>query len=233
MLQVKNLGKKFKGSKKRTLRGISFEVADGEVYGIVGKNGAGKSTTLKCIMGIIPFEKGQVVVSGFDINKNPNEAKATIGYVPDDHAIYENLTGSEYINFMADVYRVNQEDRDRRIKKYAELLNISEHLNKQINGYSHGMRQKACIIGALVHNPKIWILDEPFLGLDPQSVNVVKKAIKTYSRSKKHIVIFTSHNIDNVIEMCDKVCIIEDGLVKDILELNTKKNQALLKKLMR
>lgn len=233
MLEVKNLVKTFRGSKSTVLNGINFVVNDGEVYGIIGKNGAGKSTTLKCIMGIIPFEMGTINVSGFDIAKNPNQAKQTIGYVPDDHAIYENLTGREYINFMADVYNVNLEDREERIKKYGDLLNITQHLDKQISAYSHGMKQKVCIIGALIHQPKIWILDEPFLGLDPQSTTAIKETIKDYSKNKEHIVIFTSHNIDTVTEMCDKVCVIEDGLVKDVFDVAKKRMSDILKKMKR
>ena len=233
MLIVNNLIKTFKGQKEPTLKNISFEVEDGEIFGIVGKNGAGKSTTIKSIMGIVPFESGEILVNGYNIKTNPNEAKLTIGYVPDDHSVYENLTGREYVNFMADIYKVDKQKRENKILKYSTLLNMDKALDKQINGYSHGMRQKICIMGALVHTPKLWILDEPFLGLDPQSVKALKKCIKEYSRSKKHLVIFTSHNLDTVVEMCNRVCVIENGQIKDIVNSKTKTGIRKLKSLMR
>jgi len=235
MLKINDLVKTFKNAKNPTLKGISLTVLNGEVYGLIGKNGAGKSTTIKCITGILPFEKGKITINTYDIVKKPNKAKSVLGYVPDNHAAYENLTGREYVNFMADIYGVDKEERDRRIEKYAKLLNITEALDMQISGYSHGMHQKICIIGALVHEPKLWILDEPFLGLDVQSIEVVKQCINDYSKNKKHMVIFTSHNLDTVIEMCDRVCVLENGEVKAILDLHddTVDNGQRLKELMR
>ena len=232
MLKVSNIYKTFKKAKQPTLKGVSFVVDNGEVYGLVGKNGAGKSTTIKCITGIYPFEKGAISVNAHDIKKEERDAKMLIGYVPDNHMVYENLTGREYINFMADVYGVNEIDRAKRIEKYSKIFNMANSLDLQISGYSHGMHQKICIMGALVHEPKLWILDEPFLGLDPQSVEAVKECIKDYSRNKRHMVIFSSHDIDTVLEVCDRVCVIEDGQVKDVLDVNTRNSRAKLLQLM-
>jgi len=219
MLKVEGLVKTFKKAKNPTLKGIDFVVDNGEVFGLIGKNGAGKSTTIKCITGVLPFEKGKIVINTYNVVKKPNKAKSVIGYVPDNHSVYENLTGREYVNFMADIYKVKIEDRERRIKKYAKLLNIEDALDMQINGYSHGMHQKICIMGALVHEPKLWILDEPFLGLDVQSVQVVKDCINDYSKNKKHMVMLTTHNLETVIELCDRVCVVDKGEVRAILDM--------------
>lgn len=232
MLKVKDLIKTYKGSKTPTLKGVSFAVDNGEVFGIVGKNGAGKSTTIKAIIGIHSFENGEITVNGHNIKKNENAVKQLIGYVPDNHSVYESLTGREYVNFMADVYGVNKEDRDHRLEKYAKMFNLEHALDNQISGYSHGMHQKICIIGALVHEPKLWVLDEPFLGLDPQSVDAVKECIKHYSKNKRHMVIFTSHNLDTVVEICDRVCVIENGTVKDIVEVAKRNSKTKLRELL-
>ena len=232
MLKVEGLIKTFKKAKSPTLKGIDFVVDNGEVFGLIGKNGAGKSTTIKCITGILPFEKGKIVVNTYDVLKKPNKAKSVIGYVPDNHSVYENLTGREYVNFMADIYKVKLEDRERRIRKYSKLLNIEEALDMQINGYSHGMHQKICIMGALVHEPKLWILDEPFLGLDVQSVKVVKDCINDYSKNKKHMVMLTTHNLETVIELCDRVCVVEKGQVKAILDMTQPESAGRLHQLM-
>lgn len=232
MLEVSNLIKTYKGSKTPTLKGVSFTVKDGDVFGIIGKNGAGKSTTIKAIIGIHSFEGGEIVVNGYSIKKDENSVKQLIGYVPDNHSVYENLTGREYVNFMADVYGVDKQDREQRLNKYAKMFNLEHAIDNQISGYSHGMRQKICIIGALVHEPKLWVLDEPFLGLDPQSIDAVKECIHYYSKDKSHMVIFTSHNLDTVIEMCNKVCVINNGKVKDIVKIDGEKSKKQLRELM-
>ena len=208
MLKVNELTKTFKKAKEPAVKQVSFVVNNGEVYGLIGKNGAGKSTTIKCITGILPFESGSITINSYDITKNPNKAKFVTGYVPDNHSVYENLTGREYVNFIADIYKVSQEDRTRRINKYAKLLDIEDSLDLQIKGYSHGMQQKVCIMGALVHEPKLWILDEPFLVIDHYSREVIKDCVRDYSKNKRHIVLFSSHDIDTVSEMCDRVCIL-------------------------
>lgn len=218
--------------KEPTLKGVSFEVDNGEVYGLVGKNGAGKSTTIKCITGIYPFEKGIITVNNHNIKKQEKKAKMLIGYVPDNHSVYENLTGREYVNFMADIYGVSKQDREKRIEKYGKIFNILDSLDMQISGYSHGMHQKICIMGALVHEPKLWILDEPFLGLDLQSIQAVKECIIDYSKNKRHMVIFSSHDIETVNKICDKVCVIEKGTVRAVFDLKQRGSKQKIKELM-
>lgn len=232
MLKVNSLVKTYKNATQPAIHNITFTVNNGEVFGLVGKNGAGKSTTIKCITGIHSFEEGSIVINTYNIKKNENKAKSLIGYVPDNHYVYDCLTGLEYVCFMADIYDVSQIDREKRINKYAKLFNMEKALDKQISGYSHGMKQKICIMGALVHEPKLWILDEPFLGLDMQGIEVVKKSIINYSKNKKHMVIFSSHNYESVCELCDRVCIIDNGTILDILDLHVHGNKEKLKKLM-
>lgn len=232
MLKVNSLVKTYKNATQPAIHNITFTVNNGEVFGLVGKNGAGKSTTIKCITGIHSFEEGSIVIYTYNIKKNENKAKSLIGYVPDNHYVYDCLTGLEYVCFMADIYDVSQIDREKRINKYAKLFNMEKALDKQISGYSHGMKQKICIMGALVHEPKLWILDEPFLGLDMQGIEVVKKSIINYSKNKKHMVIFSSHNYESVCELCDRVCIIDNGTILDILDLHVHGNKEKLKKLM-
>ena len=214
MLKIMGLEKTYKNAKRPTIRDINLTIQSGIVYGLVGKNGAGKSTLIKCITGILPFEKGNIVLNNRSILRHENIVKRNIGYVPDNHATYENLTGREYINFIADVYNVSQEIREKRLTKYSKMFNMQNALDKQIKGYSHGMCQKICVMGALIYEPKLWILDEPFLGLDYQSRHAIKRCINDYAKNKKHTVVFSSHDIDTVVDLCDKICVIEEGLIK-------------------
>lgn len=233
MLKLNNVYKFYGKSKTPSLKGISFEVEDGEVFGLVGKNGAGKSTTIKCITGIHPYEKGEININGIDIQKDSNKAKELIGYVSDNHEVYENLKGREYLNFIADTYDVPLEKRKELIDKYSKVFDLTEEqLQKFIYQYSHGMRQKICLIGALIHEPKLWILDEPFLGLDMKSMTEMKKIINNISKNLGHIVLFSSHNIDMVLEVCDKVCVISNGEVAALLNMKDVEDQEKLKELM-
>lgn len=231
MLEVKNLTKTYKHSKTPAITDVSFTVNDGEVFGLVGKNGAGKSTTIKCILGIHPFEKGSIVLNEIDFKKNENALKQKIGYVPDNHTVYEMLTGREYINFMADIYGMTG-DREIKINKFAKLFGIEDALDKQIAGYSHGMHQKICIIGALIHNPCLWILDEPFLGLDHKTVKLLKKTISEFTRNHNKMVLFTSHDLETVIKICNRVCVVEDGKVLGILDMSKPEDVERLKIVM-
>lgn len=231
MLEVKNLTKTYKHAKTPAISDVSFTVNNGEVFGLIGKNGAGKSTAIKCILGIHPFEKGTIVLNDIDFKKNENELKRNIGYVPDNHTVYEMLTGREYVNFMADVYGV-KEEREERINNYAKLFGIEDALDLQIAGYSHGMHQKICIIGALIHNPNLWILDEPFLGLDHRSVLLLKKSIRQFTRDHNKMVLFTSHDLATVIKICNRVCVIEKGKVLDILDMSNPDDVLKLKLVM-
>lgn len=232
MLEIKGLTKTYKFAKAPAVQDVSFNVKNGEIFGIVGKNGAGKSTILKCVLGIHPYQEGSIILNGIDLKKEENKFKKCIGYVPDNHMVYESLTGREYINFMADVYGEQKADRAYKIEEYAKMFDLDEAIDKQISGYSHGMRQKICIIGALIHNPNLWVLDEPFLGLDYKSVTLLKQNIKKFTQDEKHIALFSSHDLDVVIEICNRVCVIENGKVVDILRMSNAKHVEKLKKLM-
>lgn len=224
MLTINNLSKKYPNSEKYSVDGLSIEVKEGEIFGFLGKNGAGKSTTIKCITGILPFEEGTINVCGYDIRKEPIKAKMNIGYVPDNHSVIEKLTGREYVNYVADVYKVGLE-REERLNKYLELFNLGFAVDKQIKSYSHGMKQKICIIAALIHQPKLWVLDEPMMGLDPQSMAEIVLHMQEHC-SKGNMVFFSSHNLDLVKKLCHRVAIINDGKLIEVLELaNNKANQ--------
>ena len=189
---------------------VSFEVKEGQVFGFLGPNGAGKSTCIKSAIGIQPPSEGTIKVCGYDIVHEPIQAKKCIGYVPDHYALYENLTGREYVNYVADLYGVKSEERDARIEKYVKLLELSNAFDSRIETYSHGMKQKVAIIAALTHNPKVWILDEPLTGLDPQSIYQVKQAMLTHAK-EGNIVFFSSHIIDVVEKLCTEIAIIKKG----------------------
>lgn len=218
LLSVDNLTKLYKGQLTTAVSDVSFEVNEGEIVAFVGPNGAGKSTTIKCITGIHPFDGGSVVVCGHDIKTDPIGAKMNIGYVSDDHATYENLTGYDYLNFVCNVYRVPAGERKQKIQNLADMLEISSALSKQINTYSHGMKQKICIIAALVHSPKLWILDEPMTGLDPRSAHILKELMRSHC-AEGNSVFFSSHVLEVVEKLCDRVVIINRGsIIKTLSE---------------
>lgn len=218
LLSVDNLTKIYKGQLTTAVSDVSFEVNEGEIVAFVGPNGAGKSTTIKCITGIHPFDGGSVVVCGHDIKTDPIGAKMNIGYVSDDHATYENLTGYDYLNFVCNVYRVPAGERKQKIQYLADMLEISSALSKQINTYSHGMKQKICIIAALVHSPKLWILDEPMTGLDPRSAHILKELMRSHC-AEGNSVFFSSHVLEVVEKLCDRVVIINRGsIIKTLSE---------------
>ena len=218
LLSVDNLTKIYKGQLTTAVSDVSFEVNEGEIVAFVGPNGAGKSTTIKCITGIHPFDGGSVVVCGHDIKTDPIGAKMNIGYVSDDHATYENLTGYDYLNFVCNVYRVPAGERKQKIQNLADMLEISSALSKQINTYSHGMKQKICIIAALVHSPKLWILDEPMTGLDPRSAHILKELMRSHC-AEGNSVFFSSHVLEGVEKLCDRVVIINRGsIIKTLSE---------------
>lgn len=222
MLEVKNFSKKYKGADRYSAKDISFCVADGEIVGLVGGNGAGKSTTIKSIVGILPFREGQIVVNGFDLREEPTKAKQTIGYVPDDHSVYDKLTGREYANYMGSLYGVDKAKKEELISYYSTMFNLTKKLDNQISSYSHGMKQKICLIGSLLHQPKLWVLDEPMMGLDPTTTSQVKKCVKDYA-SKGNTVLFSSHNLDIVEKLCDKVGIIREGELVAFVDLKQAK----------
>lgn len=228
MLSVKELTKQYPNTNYISADHISFEVREGEIFGFLGKNGAGKSTTIKCITGIIPFDAGEVTICGHDILKDPIKAKMNMGYVPDNHTVIEKLTGREYVNYVADLYRVGRETRIERIRYFARIFSLEAAMDKQIKSYSHGMKQKICIMAALIHEPKVWILDEPMMGLDPQSTADIINYMQEHSR-RGNSVFFSSHNLDIVRKLCHRVAIVNAGKIVEILELaGNDENQARL-----
>ena len=216
ILKVKNLFKHYRNAKYISARNVSFEVQEGEIFGFLGINGAGKSTTIKCITGIIPFTSGQIEICGHDIVEDAYNAKKNFGFVPDNHAVYDKLTGVEYINYLADLYDVPKDLRRANFDMLVDKFNMRNHVSNQIASYSHGMKQKISIIGALIHSPKLWILDEPMVGLDPQSIFEVKEYMKEYAKAGNSV-FFSSHNLDTVERLCDRAVIVHGGkVIRDI-----------------
>ena len=210
MLVLKDFCKRYGNSDVYAVKDATLEVHSGEVFGFLGPNGAGKSTIIKSIVGIQPITSGSIYVCGYDVDKQSVMAKRQLGYVPDHYALYEKLTGREYINYIADLYGVSKEDRTKRIDEYLERFNLKGAFDNQMKTYSHGMKQKIAIMSALVHDPKIWVLDEPLMGLDPDSIYQVKESMKEHAR-RGNIVFFSSHLIDVVEKVCDHIAIIKKG----------------------
>ena len=217
-LELKNFSKKYGLNKYYSAHNVNLKVKHGEVFGFLGPNGAGKSTCIKSIVGIQTITEGSIQVCGFDVKTQPVMAKALIGFVPDHYALYENLTGREYLNYIADIYEVSKEDRDARLDKYITLFELTDSIDNKIKTYSHGMKQKVTIISALVHDPKVWILDEPLTGLDPTSIYQVKECMKEHA-SRGNIVFFSSHLIDIVEKLCDRIAIIKKGEIQCVKTL--------------
>ncbi len=230
MLTVKNLKKVYPKSDRVAVDDISFELHQGEIFGFLGQNGAGKSTTIKCLTGILPFDSGSIEVCGHDIVCEPIKAKMQMGYVPDNHSVYEKLTGREYVNYVADLYKVSREDRTERINKFLKLFRLEYAVDRQIKSYSHGMKQKICIIAALIHEPKLWVLDEPMMGLDPQSTAEIVAYMREHCQ-KGNTVFFSSHNLDLVKKLCHRVAIINEGHLIAVLDLTDEKNRANLEEI--
>lgn len=210
MIKINNLSKTYGKSGKMAVGNITLEVNPGEIFGFLGPNGAGKSTTIKCLTGIIPYEHGSISVCGYDVNDDPILAKRCMGFVPDNHMVYDRLTGREYANFMADIYDVSVKDRKDRLEKLAKIFELTSAIDNPINSYSHGMKQKISVIGALIHDPKVWILDEPLTGLDPRSAYQLKELMREHVR-KGNTVFFSSHVLDVVEKLCDRIAIISKG----------------------
>lgn len=205
-----DFSKKYAGRKVYAVEHANLEVHGGEIFGFLGPNGAGKSTIIKSTVGIQPITEGNIQICGFDCATQPIQAKSLIGFVPDHYALYEKLSGREYLNYIADIYRVSKEDRDERLNRYIKLFELEGAIDNKIKTYSHGMKQKITIMAALVHEPKIWILDEPLTGLDPQSIYQVKQCMIEHAK-KGNIVFFSSHIIDIVEKLCDRIAIIKKG----------------------
>lgn len=213
MLKIENLTKHYPGSTKG-VTDLSLHVEKGDLYAFIGHNGAGKTTTLKAIAGIHTFEKGEIYVDGVSLRENPMACKERLAYIPDNPDLYEYLTGIQYLNFIADVYKIPSNERESLIADYADRLEITSALGDLISGYSHGMKQKLAILSALIHKPRLMILDEPFVGLDPKAAAVVKSLMHELCQSGG-AVFFSTHVLEVAEKLCNKVAIIKDGkLVK-------------------
>ena len=209
MIELKNISKEYKKGKK-VIDNLNMTVNDGEIFGFLGPNGAGKTTTIKMMTGILDIDNGDIIIDGKSIKTNPIEAKMSMGLVPDSPDAFLKLKGIEYLNFMADVYEISSDDRKNRINELSEKFEIANVLNNKIESYSHGMRQKIVIIGALLHNPKNWILDEPMTGLDPKSSFELKKLMREHV-NKGNTVFFSTHILDVAERLCDKIGIFDKG----------------------
>lgn len=228
MLKISNLSKTYGQSTVKSVDNLSLELRPGEVFGFLGSNGAGKSTTIKSVVGILPFNEGEIEICGINLKKNPIAAKQNVGYVPDNHAVFERLTGREYVNHIANLYNVPVEQMQAISDYYVKLFKLEHAFDNPIKSYSHGMKQKISVIAALVHKPKLWILDEPLTGLDPQSVYQLKLAMKKHA-SEGNTVFFSSHILDVVENLCDRVCIIKKGQLQGVFDLHElkEKNESL------
>ncbi|AEA16921.1 MULTISPECIES: ABC transporter ATP-binding protein [Bacillus] len=209
MIEITNVSKSYNGS-TYAVKDLSLSVPSGEIFGFLGPNGAGKSTTIKMITGIHGVDKGTITINGKNIMEEPMEAKKTFGYVPDSPDMFLRLKGIEYLNFMADMYEVPKEVRQERIESLAKKFDLYNALSDQIQSYSHGMRQKIVIIGVLVHEPDVWILDEPLTGLDPKSAYILKEMMREHA-DKGKIVFFSTHVLEVAEKICDRVAIINKG----------------------
>ena len=209
MLEIINYSKKYENG-KLAVDNISLTVEKGDLFAFIGHNGAGKSTTIKSVVGILPYEKGEIKINGISVKDNPVECKKMIAYIPDNPDLYESLTGIDYLNFISDVFEVSIDKRKNIIEKYATLFGIKENLNNYIGSYSHGMKQKLAIISALVHEPKLLILDEPFVGLDPIASHAVKEVMREFC-SNGGAIFFSTHVLEVAEKLCNKIAIIKEG----------------------
>ena len=204
VVQIQGLYKKYSKKADYAIENVTFSCHEGEIVGLLGHNGAGKSTTLKCLEGMLPFEKGSISISGYDIKKEPVKAK---------------MTGIQYVSFMADVYKVSTKLRKERLDALEQVFQLGDAINNLVSSYSHGMRQKICMMASLIHAPKLWILDEPMTGLDPRTMRAVQDFMRGYAKAG-NCIIFSSHALNTVAKLCDRVVLIRKG--KQISDINVK-----------
>lgn len=211
MLTINHLSKTYKNGKK-AVDDVSLEVKSGDIYGFIGHNGAGKSTTIKAIVGVHDFEGGEIFIDGHNVKKEPVACKQVTAYIPDNPDLYEHLTGITYLNFIADIFKVPSSFRKERIEKYAEAFEITDALPELISSYSHGMKQKLALISALIHEPKLLVLDEPFVGLDPKASILLRQFMKELC-DKGSAIFFSTHVLEVAQKLCNKVAIIREGKI--------------------
>ena len=216
LVEVNGLGKKYNKKQNFTIRNINLKCDGGEIVGILGHNGAGKSTTIKCLTGMHPYDEGSIKICGHDLKTEALDAKRNFGYVSDEFTLFEKMTGYEFVNFLADIYGVSKQDRKTRIEHFQTIFMLGDAIYNSISTYSHGMKQKISFMAALIHNPKIVILDEPFIGLDPFTMDQVKNFFKSYSE-QGNLILFSSHDLNTVEHFCNRAYIIDQGeLLKEI-----------------
>ena len=211
MIKIEHVSKTFNHEIK-AIDDVNLEINDGEIIGFIGLNGAGKTTLIKMLTGVFKPDCGKITINGYDIVKNPIEAKQLIGYMADSPDMFLRLTGIEYIHLISDIYQVPKNEREKRIKELCSKFNLEDVIDKPMQGYSHGTRQKIMVVGALVHNPKVWILDEPLIGLDPQSSIILKDMMREHAKSK-NTVFFSTHVLEIAEKLCDKIIIINKGKI--------------------
>lgn len=219
MLEIRNFSKTYKGRKKAVSQ-LNLTVEAGDIYGFIGHNGAGKSTTIKAIVGVLEFEEGEILIDGTDIRKNPVACKKKMAYIPDNPDLYEHLTGIQYLNFISDVFEVPAKKREESIRRYGDMLEITSALGDMISSYSHGMKQKTAIISALIHESKLMVLDEPFVGLDPKATHILKNVMHEMCENGSAI-FFSTHVLDVAEKLCNKIAIIKGGQL--VIEGDTQK----------
>jgi len=209
MLKIMNFSKSYKSDKK-AVDHLELEVKSGDIFGFIGHNGAGKTTTIRAIAGVLDFEEGEITIDGISIKKDPVACKKRTAYIPDNPDLYDHLTGIGYLNFIGDIYEVNKFDRETLIEKYGDAFEITQNLGDSISSYSHGMKQKLAIIAALIHRPKLLVLDEPFVGLDPKAAHTLKTIMTDLCKGGSAI-FFSTHVLEVAEKLCNKIAIIKGG----------------------
>jgi len=210
LISITGLSKSYNKGAVKAVDNLNMHINHGEIFGFLGPNGAGKTTTIKMMIGLLNPDSGSIIINGHDIQRNPLDAKRDIGYVPDNPDVYDRLTGIEYLNFMADVYEVPADIRKERIKYFLDIFELADAAKDLIKSYSHGMRQKIVLTGALIHDPAVWILDEPMVGLDPKSSHLLKELMRKHCE-KGNTVFFSTHVLEVAEKLCDRIGIIHKG----------------------
>ena len=227
MIEIKNVTKKY--GDKVALKNVSFTVEDGEIFAFIGHNGAGKTTLIKAIVGIHTFDEGDILINGKSITKYPIDCKKEMAFVPDNPELYEHMKAIDFINFICDIYEVPQDVRKENITKYAKMFEMEDNLNDTIDSFSHGMKQKIALISALAHNPKVLIMDEPFVGLDPKAVFDVKEVMNKMV-DEGRIIFFSTHILDVAEKLCSRVAIIKKGELLKVGSMKEVKGDTSLEK---
>ena len=229
MISIEHVSKSYAKSFVMAVDDINLHVKRGEVFGFIGPNGAGKTTTIKMLTGILQPDQGQIKINGYDIQSQPVEAKRCFGYAPDSHQVYDRLTGLEYLNFIGDMYGISKEKRQAQIEKYLTMFDLTKAAGSQIKSYSHGMRQKLAVTGALLPDPQLWIMDEPMVGLDPKSAHLLKQEMRAHCE-RGNTVFFSTHVLEVAEKLCDRIAIINHGriiAVGTLEELRNGKDESL------